>query len=228
MATLPQNPRVEANPASPTTRLRITFAKTDAMRFTGHLDLHQAWERVFRRAGLPIAYSHGFNPRPRIQLASALPLGFTSQAEILDVWLEAEMDAGEAERRLANALPPGLVVKEIEPVDLKDPALQTEVEAAQFTATFLEPIPDLDDRIEKLLAEESISRTRRNRDYDLRPLILRIEILPPDAEKHARITLLLRACEGATGRPEEVIEALGENVNCVRFERLCLIFRPVE
>lgn len=72
-------------------RLRLTFAKTDAMRFTGNLDLHRTWERTIRRAGLPLAYSQGFHPQPRLNLASALPLGFTSQFEMVDVWLENEM-----------------------------------------------------------------------------------------------------------------------------------------
>ena len=61
------------------------------MRFTGHLDLHRAWERTFRRAGLPLAYSQGFNPHPRLNLASALPLGFTSEGEVIDVWLEQDL-----------------------------------------------------------------------------------------------------------------------------------------
>ena len=59
-------------------RIRVTFAKTEPMRFTSHLDLFRAWERTFRRAGLPILFSQGYNPRPRMQLAAALPLGFTS------------------------------------------------------------------------------------------------------------------------------------------------------
>jgi radical SAM-linked protein len=70
-------------------RIQITFSKTGAMRFTGHLDLHRAWERTFRRAALPLAYSQGYNPRPKMNLASALPLGFTSECEVIDVRLES-------------------------------------------------------------------------------------------------------------------------------------------
>ncbi|HLE27799.1 MAG TPA: TIGR03936 family radical SAM-associated protein, partial [Anaerolineales bacterium] len=73
-------------------RLRLTFAKTAAMKFSGHLDLHKTWERTLRRARLPLAYSQGFNPQPRLQLASALPLGFTSECEVLDAWMEAPQD----------------------------------------------------------------------------------------------------------------------------------------
>ena len=86
-------------------RLRIGFAKNDLMRFTGHLDLHRSWERIFRRAGLPLAYTQGFSPHPRINLASALPLGFTSEAELVDVWLEAELPLDEIARTLTARYP---------------------------------------------------------------------------------------------------------------------------
>ncbi len=78
----------EAGDQNQPQRVRILFAKTDAMRFIGNLDLHKAWERSCRRAGLPLAYSQGYNPQPKLNLASALPLGFTSQAELIDIWLE--------------------------------------------------------------------------------------------------------------------------------------------
>src|SRR5512136_903583 len=68
-------------------RLRITFSKSGALRYTGHLDLQTTWERIVRRAGLPLAYTQGFHPGPRIQIASALPLGFIGHAEIVDIWL---------------------------------------------------------------------------------------------------------------------------------------------
>ena len=87
-------------------RVRITFSKTPAMRYTGHLDLHRAWERAFRRAGLPLAYSQGFHPGPRLNLACALPLGFTSECEIVDAWLDGDLALSEIETALTGALPP--------------------------------------------------------------------------------------------------------------------------
>ena len=57
-------------------RLRLTFSKTGSLRYTGHLDLHTIWERTIRRAGLPLAYTQGFHPGPKIQIASALAAGF--------------------------------------------------------------------------------------------------------------------------------------------------------
>ena len=76
--------------AIPATRLRIKFSKVGALRYIGHLDLHHIWQRSIRRAGLPLVYSQGFHPQPKIQLASALALGFSSQAEVLDIWIDED------------------------------------------------------------------------------------------------------------------------------------------
>jgi len=205
-------------------RIRIKFAKTDAMRFTGNLDLHRAWERSFRRADLPLAYSQGFNPRPRIQLASALPLGFTSQEEIVDVWLEEDLPLKAINAALEDALPPGLQLLEITEVDLRSPALQTQIEASEFIVTLLDSLPNLDKRLEALLRLEELIRQRRGKSYDLRPLILDMALLPSGKSDPQRIFLRLASREGATGRPEEVIDALGIPVYNTRVERTKLIF----
>ena len=206
-------------------RTRITFAKTPAMRFTGHLDLHRAWERTFRRAGLPLAYSEGFNPHPRLNLASALPLGFTGAGEVLDAWLEQDLPLSDIQAALLRALPPGLQVTQIETVDLRLPALQTELEASEYNLTFLEPFPELADRVQALLSAISLPRQRRERDYDLRPLIMDIQILPPYGLDRPQLNVRLVAREGATGRPEEVIAALGYDPQLVRVHRNRLLFR---
>jgi radical SAM-linked protein len=215
------------NAAQPpvTQRLRITFAKTEAMRFTGHLDLHHTWERTFRRARLPLAYSQGFNPHPRLNLASALPLGFTSQDEVIDVWLEQAITPDAVRQALDPALPPGLKVLDIQVIDPRRPALQSELEASDFTITLLEICPDLEQRCQALLQTASLPRVRRDKAYDLRPLILALEALPADEQGHPRLFLRLAAREGATGRPEEVLAALDIPAEATRTHRTCLIFK---
>ena len=86
-------------------RLRITFAKSEAIKYTSHLDLARAWGRSLRRAGVGLAYSGGFNPRPKLQLAAALPLGHTGAAELLDAWLEQPMSVDDFARTLVPVLP---------------------------------------------------------------------------------------------------------------------------
>lgn len=195
------------------------------MRYTGHLDLHHTWERTLRRARLPLAYSQGFNPHPRINLASALPLGFTSEGEIIDIWLEQPVSEAEIKAALDQAAPPGLQVTAVQEMHARAPTLQVELEASEFYVTFLDPIPNLEGRLVELLAAENLLRQRRGKEYDLRPLVQRLECLPDGESDRQRILICLTAKEGATGRPEEVIAALGAAPERTRVHRTRLIFK---
>jgi radical SAM-linked protein len=116
-------------------RLRITFAKGGPLQYTSHLDLARAWERSLRRGGMGLAYSGGFNPRPRLQLAAALPLGHTGEAELLDVWLEQSIRTVDFVRALVPVLPKGLTMREVRQVELKGPALQTQITSRRSIGT---------------------------------------------------------------------------------------------
>jgi radical SAM-linked protein len=205
-------------------RIRIHFAKTPAMQYTGHLDLHHTWERVFRRARLPLAYSQGFSPHPKMNLASALPLGFTSDAEVLDVWLDQDLAPEQVQAALDPALPPGIRLRQLEVIEGKQPALQTLVTFADYEVTLLEPVPDLENRLAGLMQAESLPRTRRNKDYDLRPLLADLQRLPDDPQGRRRLFMRLSAKESATGRPEEVLDLLGLRVEQARVHRTRLLF----
>ena len=205
-------------------RIRLTFSKTEAMRYTGHLDLHSTWERTFRRACLPLAYSQGFHPQPRLNLACALPLGFTSQCEVLDAWLETDLPLAEIATSLNPALPPGLLIQDIAEVDGRGPALQTQVQSADFIITLLDAPPDLDERLVGLLSAAQILRQRRGKPYDLRPLIEKLEHLPTPAGAQQQLSTRLAAREAATGRPEELLAALDIPFEKTRVHRTGLVF----
>ena len=96
-------------------RMRVTFATADTVKYVGHLDMHRAWERAIRRAGLPLAYTQGFNPQARLQSAAALPVGFTGQGEVADVFLNEALEPAEFLSRLTAALPPGIRPLRAEP-----------------------------------------------------------------------------------------------------------------
>jgi radical SAM-linked protein len=217
-------------------RLRITFTKVGPLRYTGHLDLHRLWERAARRAELPLAYSQGFHPQPKLTIAAALPLGFSSRCEVLDMRLEQDIALDGLRAKLQETLPTGIQVVSVERVDEKLPALQTLVASAEYQVTLTEPIEgaDLKRRIDSVMASESIIRERRGKTYDLRPLIEELESmesdgLPPMQEPAPalqRIFMRLAAREGATGRPEEVLDILGIAFEETRIERTKLIFKP--
>ncbi len=208
-------------------RIRIHFVKGEELQFTGHLDLHKIWERTFRRAHLSLAYSQGFHPQPRIQLACALPLGFTSTAEMADVWLDSDAPLDEINHTLVATAQPGLKVQSIESIPIYEAALQTRVTSVVYNLTFLDAvlISELKEKINALLAQESIQRERREKVYDLRPLIERVSIL--QEEPNLVIQLQLAARPGATGRPEEFLEELGIDPFSVDIERTQILLSPL-
>jgi radical SAM-linked protein len=203
-------------------RIRITFAKTGPLRYIGHLDLHKLWERASRRAGVSLAYSQGFHPQPKIQLASALPLGFSSRCEVADLWVEDEPNPN-LQNELQTALPSGIVIQNMLEVEERGPALQTQVVASEFEVTLLEEVDAeaLTRRLSAVLEAATLPRERRGKTYDLRPLI---ESLAFSASPAPSLHMRLTAREGATGRPEEVLAELGIAIEDTRIERTELIF----
>ncbi len=204
-------------------RLRITFAKRGPLRYTGHLDLQKNWERIIRRARLPLAYSQGFHPHPRIQLAAALPLGFASRAEIVDIFLTQRIEIRNLKEQIQVVCPSGLEILHVEEVEENAPPLQTQLRAVEYLVI----LPPLDtnaqqalrQRVAELLATPSLPRRRREKDYDLRPLIHELRWL-----EDGSLFMRLNATEGATGRPEEVLDALGIPWEETFIERIRLIF----
>ena len=202
-------------------RIRITFQKLGALRYTGHLDLHKLWERAARRAELPLAYSQGFHPQPKMNIAAALPLGFSSRCEVLDMRLEHDIQLDGLREKLQGTLPTGIQVTSVESVDERAPTLQTQVVSAEYEVSLAEAGfgSDVKRKIESVLESESIVRTRREKEYDLRPLIEELDLLD------GKIFMKLAAREGATGRPEEVLDVLGIAFEDTRIERTSLIFQ---
>ena len=207
-------------------RIRVTFAKTKPMRFTSHLDLYRAWERMLRRAGLPLVFSQGYNPRPRLQFASPLPLGITSRFEIIDIWLSGgPYDLEVINSQLIQNQPPGIEVLEVKFVEPDSPPLQKKVYAAEYTVALLDQTPNLDSKIETLLNSETILRQRRGKSYDLRPLIKELNLSPEGEDSSNKICMHLTAQEGGTGGPEEVLLALDIQPENSHIERTRLVFQ---
>ncbi len=205
-------------------RARVTYSKSDAIRFTGHLDLQRVWERTFRRSHLPVSYSKGFNPQARIQIASALPLGFTSTCEVMDFWLDRTVNAQEIEQALKDSVPPGIRISNIEVVDDHLPPLQTQVVSNEYQVTLLENgnQVEISGRIHDFMAAPSVLRVRRNKTYDLRSLVEEIELRTGSPETTV-IWMRMAARQGATGRPEEMLAALDLQPEVARYERIKMI-----
>lgn len=193
-------------------RLRITFGKSGPLKYTSSLDMAKIWERVLRRAGLPILYTQGFNTRPRIQLAMPLPLGITSECEILDIALREPIasDAAKLTDSLLQVAPRGLSIHAIEDVDLREGSLQSRIISAEYRIRFVDPLEEgvLQDRIGDVLRRESIVvekvRKRKRSVMDLRPLINGLRI-----DERGDLIAHLSVGERGNMRPDQLIEQMG-------------------
>ena len=116
-------------------RFRVWFGKVGDMALVGHLDLLRLFDRVVRRANLPISFTGGFHPLPRISLANALPLGVTSTGEIVDFELTESMDADLFREKLAAQLPENMPIYRVESIDVKAPSANQLLEAAEYVIT---------------------------------------------------------------------------------------------
>lgn len=204
-------------------RLRMVFAKNGPARFIGHLDLARTIERMLNRAQIPLAYTQGYNPRPRMQLATALPLGFTSECEIADIWLLEKVNPETALQALAPKSAPGIEIRKLYEVPIKQPALQPE------EGTYLVTLLDQDDenlkvQVDQLLAAEHLHRERRGKEYDLRPLILSLEVLN-GYDNSQQLLMRLSLLPGKTGRPDEVLAALDRDPLAAGIHRTELVLQ---
>ncbi|MGD2146313.1 MAG: TIGR03936 family radical SAM-associated protein [Anaerolineae bacterium] len=208
-------------------RLRVTFSKEGWLAYSSHLDLMRVWERALRRAGMPLRYSAGYNPRPKLQLARALPLGHVGEQELIDIWLQEPVSLDDFTRSLLPVLPEGLTVKHVQQVDPGAPAMQTQVAATEYRVVldWDGPQGEMEERIERLLASEELPHDRRGRRYNLRPLI---ETLRLDAVSAGTVAISMRlsADPGATGRPEAVVDLLAMGHAFARYRRTGLVLRP--
>ncbi len=124
-------------------RLRFTFRKFGPTRYIGHLDLARTLERALNRANMPVTYSQGFNRRPRLAMATALPLGYTSDCELADIWLDERVEPEAAQQQMMSRMAPGLEIVRVEEVPTDAPSLQSLTTESTYTATLLDPVTDL-------------------------------------------------------------------------------------
>lgn len=168
-----------------TLKLRVRLSKTGMARFFSHLDTQRTIERTFRRAGLPVAYSQGFNPHPKISFASALATGTSSEGEFIDVELTQPMEP-HAFMALANAqCPQGLRIEEVRPTELKGDSLMSLLDAAEYglTLTGVDGA-GLQMAVDRLLAAEQVDVTKEGRtgprQVNIRPQVYALEVTGPD------------------------------------------------
>jgi radical SAM-linked protein len=194
-------------------RYRITFATQRTLAYVSVLELGKIWERSLRRAGMPLKYSQGYNPRPKLNFAAPLPVGCGSEADLLDVSLEAPVDPEMMVAALTGAVPPDLSVIDVRTVPEDDAALSEQLVATEYRVWLREASQEaVQSAITDFLDSPSMLLPKRGRKYhgktyDLRPLVEALHFEDAPAP-WIGLWMRLHARPGATGRPDEVLKAL--------------------
>lgn len=196
-------------------RIRIRYAKRGPLRFTSHRDFARAFERALRRANVPIAFSQGFTPHPKVSYASAAPTGVASEAEYLEIGLRAQVDPEDLRRALDAALSPGLDV--IEAVEARGGNLAERIEASSWQID----LPDADsDEVKNAVAvfvaapEVLVSRMTKQgmRSFDARAAVVSLQVREPSEVSPAGCAILdlVVRLVSPTVRPDDVLSGLRE------------------
>ncbi len=209
-------------------RLRSSFGRGNEIKFLSHLDLMRLWERALRRADLPLAYSEGFRPHPRISLAAPLSVGITSSAELMDIFLYTWIAPNIFIQQISAQLPQSLKVYEVWSIGLTAPSLQSQVRFAEYEVKveIQKTTNELEASINSLLSSEEIPwhhyRDTGVRYYNLRSLVDYIWLIDFN-EPIYTLGMRLQCSPKGSGRPEQVIKALGFSLRPQSIHRTRLV-----
>ncbi len=195
-------------------RVRLRYAKRGPLRFTSHRDFARAFERALHRAGVPIAYSQGFTPHPKVSYASAAPTGVASEAEYLEIGLRARVEPDELARALDAALSPGLDV--VEAVEAGPGSMADRIDGSLWRIELPGVVPDNLRHAAaafEAAAEVPVQRLTKQgwRTFDARGPVVRIGVEEPPSEVSdvpcAILDLVIRQVTPSV-RPDDVLSGL--------------------
>ena len=209
-------------------RLRLQFARGDKLNCLSHLDMMRLWPRLFRRAGIDMAYSDGFNAHPRLAVAAPLAVGWTGEAELMEVWLESPLPANTVLTSVSSKLPEHLSIGQGMFVPAEGPSLQSQVRFAEYRV--LLPLDrsaaEIEHAINALLQMSTMDwshqRDDETRHYDLRAQIASISI-ETISDIGISLIMLLKNDPTGSGRPEQVSLALGFKDHPIKIHRTRLL-----
>lgn len=202
-------------------KLRIRYAKRGRARFTSHRDFSRAFERALRRAAIPMAYSSGFNPHPRVSFANASPTGAATEAEYLEIGLAERCDPEAVLRELGAAMPPGLDLVQV--VEAGSGALADRLTGSLWRIWWSDfDAVTVQRAVDALLAAESVlvERLTKNgiREFDARAAVERLEVVGEGLELLSRHQIPLV-------RPDDVLQAMARTAAAFEVRQSVLITR---
>lgn len=218
-------------------RMRIKFSKFGPTRFISHLDVARTWERALNRAKIPMAYSQGFNRRPRMSFATATPLGTTSDFELVDIWTKEVLDPAATEQIITEKMAPGIKILDIKEVPISGKKLQVLTKDSTFLVTIAETdeieLAGLQEKIDTFFAADEIIRERvvkkKLKQFNLRPMVYDLDIVNL-VEGHLQLRMRLALEPSNTGRVDQTLLYLGIDPLSAKIHRehVTLIEEPVK
>jgi len=206
-------------------RLYFYYAVEDALKFLSHLDLVRLFHRALRRSGLPMAYSQGFNPHPRLSLAAPLPVGVTAGREYGEVVFTEPVAADHFLAAVSKQLPAGLILSGAARANPDEPSLPAVINAARYNASWAGPLPApgeaaLQQALDQLLRRAEIFVYRggkggKTAPVNIRPYIFEVSLLREDCGR-TQVTMFLQL--GAKGgvSPFVVLQQLNQGLGCTQ------------
>jgi radical SAM-linked protein len=197
----------------PVQRIRLQYAKRGRLRFSSHRDFARAFERSLRRAEVPMAYSAGFHPHPKISYVGAAPTGVGSEAEYLEIALARHCEPEDVRAALDAVLPDGLdIVRAVDVENCRPGSLAEQMHASVWQLELAADPAEAAAALELLLAADSVLIDRLTKDgmrsLDARAPIIAAEV-SPDRQQDARAILMLVVRQVTpTVRPDDVLTAL--------------------
>jgi radical SAM-linked protein len=172
------------------------------------------WQRALNRAEIPLAYSEGFSPHPKISLAAPLAVGITSEAELMDIVIAKWLSPHSFTATVSPQLPSGIEILQVFQIPLNLPSLQSQIRHAEYRVELAaeKGKKDIESDINSLLSMKKLpwehQRDTGTRYYDLRGLIDSLHLVDW-CDKYCTVEMRLRCDNGGSGRPEQVAAALG-------------------
>ena len=163
-------------------KIKITFSKQGYTKYISHLDLMRMFQRVFKIAGIDIAYSQGFNPHPKMSISHPLPVGVTGSCEYMEISLNSEPDFEDIKNRLNSKLPEGFEVICVEAADGR----LSEIDRASYSVEIgvKSELPEFADYVDALKNKEDIVVAKRTKkgisNTDIQPAIYKMELIYAD------------------------------------------------
>ncbi|HLB25268.1 MAG TPA: TIGR03936 family radical SAM-associated protein, partial [Nitrospirota bacterium] len=215
-------------PNMPTARVRIRYSKLMPLALLSHAELMTMFFRAIARAGLPVAFSEGFNPHPRVSFGPALAVGVESEAEILDIELSYAIDLSTLVSGLNAALPPSVRIFEARVLKKTEPAAGVGLASFTYEAEPEVPAGGFDPAlaVKQFLARDTAVILRVSdkgeKEVDIRPMVKSLEAVNRDGRK--RIVFTLGEHEGKSAKPFELVQALlglsPQDARAVRLKRV--------